>query len=50
MPVADFVERVLAGERGDCVREAIRLVAEELMGAEISREIGATRGEVSPEG
>lgn len=32
MPVADVVERVLAGERGDCVREAVRLVAEELMG------------------
>jgi putative transposase len=50
VPVADVEERVLAGERGDFVREAVRLIAEELMGAEISREVGAARGEASPEG
>jgi hypothetical protein len=46
VPVADVVERVLAGERGDFVREAVRLIAEELMGAEISPETGAARGKV----
>ena len=49
MPVADVVQRMLAGEHGDFVREAVELVARELMEAEISHEIGAERGEVSSE-
>jgi putative transposase len=49
MTVADVVEGVLAGEGGDFVREAVRLIAQELMEAEISGEIGAARGEVSAE-
>ncbi len=49
MAVADVVQRVLAGEHGDFVREAVELVARELMEAEISTEIGAGRGEVSSE-
>jgi len=40
---------VLAGEQGDFVREAVAIVARELMEAEVSTEIGAGRGEVSLE-
>lgn len=40
---------VLAGEHGDFVREAVAIVARELMEAEVSAEIGAGRGEVSVE-
>ena len=49
MTVADVVADVLAGEAGDFLREAVELVARELMEAEISAEIGAARGEVSSE-
>jgi len=49
MAVADVVQRVLAGEHGDFVREAVAIVARELMEAEISQEIGAELGEVSTE-
>ena len=49
MTVADVVAEVLAGEAGDFLREAVELVARELMEAEISAEIGAARGEVSAE-
>jgi hypothetical protein len=40
MTVADVVAGVLAGEAGDFLREAVELVARELMEAEISAEIG----------
>jgi putative transposase len=49
MTVADVVADVLAGEAGDFRREAVALVARELMEAEISAQIGAARGEVSAE-
>ena len=49
MTVADVVANVLAGEHGDFVREAVAIVARELMEAEVSAEIGAGRGEVSAE-
>jgi len=49
MTVADVVEGVLAGESGDFVREAVALVARELMEAEITHEVGAAHGEVCPE-
>jgi len=49
MTVAEVVADVLAGEAGDLLREAVALVARELMEAEISAEIGAARGEVSAE-
>ena len=49
MTLADVVAGVLAGEHGDFVREAVALVARELMEAEVSAEIGAAHGEVSPE-
>jgi transposase-like protein len=49
MTVEDVVANVLAGEHGDFVREAVALVARELMEAEISAEVGAAHGEVSAE-
>ena len=49
MTVADVVANVLAGEHGDFVREAVAIVARELMEAEVSAEIGAGYGEVSAE-
>src|SRR5256714_12521311 len=49
MTVADVVANVLAGEHGDFVREAVAIVARELMEAEVAAEIGAGYGEVSAE-
>jgi hypothetical protein len=49
MTTADVVASVMAGEHGDFVREAVALVARELMEAEISVEVGAELGEVSAE-
>src|SRR6202521_659959 len=49
MTTADVVAKVMAGEHGDFVREAVALVAHELMEAEISTEVGAELGEVSSE-
>ncbi len=49
MTAADVVAAVLAGEHGDFVREAVAIVARELMEAEISQEIGAELGKVSTE-
>ncbi len=48
MTAADVVARVMAGEHGDFVRDAVAIVARELMEAEISVEVGAELGEVSP--
>ena len=47
--VADVVARVRDGRLEDFVREAVVLVARELMEGEISAEIGAELGEVAPE-
>ena len=49
MTPAELVAKVMAGEHGDFVREAVALVAHELMDAEITEEIGAAHGEVCPE-
>ena len=49
MTTADVVAKVMAGERGDFVREAVALIVHELMEAEISAEVGAELGEVSAE-
>ena len=49
MTVADVVAQVRDGRLEDFVREAVMLVARELMEAEISAEIGAELGEVAPE-
>jgi len=47
--VADVVAQVRDGRLEDMVREAVVLVARELMEAEISAEVGAGLGEVAPE-
>ena len=47
MTAADVVARVMAGEHGDFVRDAVAMIARELMEAEISVEVGAELGEVS---
>jgi putative transposase len=49
MTVADVVAQVRDGRLENFVREAVALVARELMEAEISDEIGAGLGEVAPE-
>jgi transposase-like protein len=49
MTVADVVAQVRDGRLEDFVREAVALVARELMEAEISAEVGAELGEVAPE-
>jgi hypothetical protein len=47
--VADVVAALRDGRLDDFVREAVALVARELMKGEISAEIGAELGEVAPE-
>jgi len=49
MTVADVVARVRDGRLEDFVREAVALVAREIMEAEEGAEIGAELGEVAPE-
>jgi putative transposase len=49
MTVADVVAKTMDGRLEDFVREAVALVARELMEGEISAEIGAGFGEVAPE-
>ena len=49
MTVADVVGQVRDGRLDDLVREAVVLVARELMEAEISAEVGAELGEIAPE-
>jgi putative transposase len=49
MTAAEVVAQVRDGRLEDFVREAVVLVARELMEAEISAEIGAELGEVAPE-
>ena len=49
MTVADVVAEAMDGRLEDFVREAVALVARELMEAEISAEVGAELGEVAPE-
>ena len=48
MAVADVVAKTMDGRLEDFVREAVALVARELMEAEISDEVGAAFGEVAP--
>jgi transposase-like protein len=49
MTVADVVAQVRDGRLEDFVREAVAIVARELMEAEISQEVGAELGEIAPE-
>jgi putative transposase len=48
MTVADVVAKTMDGRLEDFVREAVLLVARELMEAEVTAEIGAELGEVAP--
>jgi putative transposase len=50
MTAADVVAQVRDGRLEDFVREAVVLVARELMEAEISEQVGAELGEVAPAG
>ena len=47
--VADVVAQVRDGRLEDFVKEAVAIVARELMDAQISAEVGAGLGEVAPE-
>jgi len=49
MTTQELVRRTLLDEHGDFLREAVALVAAQLMDAEISGQIGAGHGEVSGE-
>ena len=49
MTVADVVAKTMDGRLEDFVREAVALVARELMEGEISAEVGAGLGEIAPE-
>jgi transposase-like protein len=49
MTTPEVVAKTLIAEHGDFLREAVAMVAAQLMEAEISGEIGAVRGEVSPD-
>jgi putative transposase len=49
MTTAEVVAKTLLDEHADFLKEAVAMVAAQLMEAEISTEIGAGRGEVAPE-
>jgi putative transposase len=49
MTIEEVVRKVLAEEHGDVIREAVRVVAQEMMEVEISELIGAERGERRPD-
>lgn len=49
MTTPQVVAKTILDEHSDFMREAVAIVARELMEAEISSEIGALRGEVSAE-
>ena len=49
MTTAEVVAKTLIDEHADFLREAVAMVAAQLMEAEIASEIGAARGEVSAE-
>ena len=49
MTTAEVVAKTLIEEHADFLREAVAMVAHELMEAEIAEQIGAARGERSPE-
>src|SRR3954470_17194303 len=45
MTIEEVVRRVLREEHGDVIRESVRVVAQELMEAEVSELIGGAHGE-----
>jgi putative transposase len=46
--IQELVRKALADEHGDFLRDAVAMVAAQMMEAEISVQIGAERGEVAP--
>ena len=50
MTIEELVRKVMVDEHADVLREAVRLLAQELMEADVSELIGAARGERNPEG
>jgi transposase-like protein len=49
MTTTELVRKTLLEEHGDFLKEAVAIVAAELMEAQITAEIGAELGEVAPE-
>ncbi|MHB8490874.1 MAG: IS256 family transposase [Solirubrobacteraceae bacterium] len=49
MTISDVVAQVRDGQLEDFLRAAVKIVAEQLMDSEVSAQIGAGHGEVSPE-
>src|SRR6185437_9468178 len=49
MTAGDVVAQVRDGRLEDFVKEAVALVAREIMESEVSAQVGATLGEVAPE-
>ncbi len=49
MTTQELVRRTLLDEHGDFLREAVAMVAAQLMDAEIAGQVGAGLGEVSAE-
>jgi putative transposase len=49
MTTSEVVAKALLDEHADFLREAVAMVAAQLMESEIGAEIGAGRGEVAPE-
>ena len=49
MTVADVVAQVRDGRLEDFVREAVVVVAREMMESEVAAQVGAERGEVAPQ-
>jgi putative transposase len=49
MTAAQVVDKLMSSEHADVVRESVAWVVAELMEAEVAGQIGAERGEVSPE-
>src|SRR4051794_382772 len=48
LTIQELVRKALAEEHGDFLRDAVAMVAAQLMEGEISAQIGAERGEVAP--
>jgi transposase-like protein len=49
LTAGQVVDKVMGGEHVDVVRESVAWLVAELMDAEVSAQIGAELGEVSPE-
>jgi putative transposase len=49
MTIEDVVRKVLRDEHADVIRESVRVVAQEIMEAEVSDLVGAERGQRRPE-